>query len=119
MKAGEFIIKTFHIRTAAHVLHLKSTSYAQHMALGDFYEELVDLIDSYAEAYMGQYGMIDGYTGMYKNYEKPLDMLDDYAAYIEQNRGQIHEKKDTCLANIIDEILALLDQTAYKIRFLK
>jgi DNA-binding ferritin-like protein len=89
------------------------------VALGDFYEALTDLIDGYAEAYMGQHGMIDGYTGMYKSYADPIEMLDDYAAYIEQNRDQIHDKKDTCLANIIDEIMALLDQTAYKIRFLK
>lgn len=119
MKAGEFVMKAFHIRTAAHVLHLRSKSYAQHVALGGFYEDLIGLVDSYSESYMGQYGMIDGYTGMYKAFDTPIDMLDDFANYISQNRKELHGAKDTQLSNIIDEVVALLDQTAYKIKFLR
>lgn len=36
--AGEFIMRLFHSRTVAHVLHLKTRSYAAHKALQKFYE---------------------------------------------------------------------------------
>lgn len=48
---GELIIKLFHARTTAHILHLKTRSHAQHKALNDFYDEIVDLADALAEAY--------------------------------------------------------------------
>lgn len=51
---GEFVMKALHARTNAHVLHLKSRSYARHVALGDFYDVLVDLLDGYVEAYQGR-----------------------------------------------------------------
>ena len=49
----KFIAESLAVRTAAHLLHLSSRSYAQHNALGDFYEALTDLADKYAEVYMG------------------------------------------------------------------
>ena len=60
---GEFVMKALHARTNAHVLHLKSRSYARHVALGDFYDALVDLLDGYVEAYQGAFGIIEDYPG--------------------------------------------------------
>ena len=40
-KAGELVMRLFHARTTAHVLHLKSRSYAQHVALNEFYDGVV------------------------------------------------------------------------------
>jgi hypothetical protein len=53
--AAELVMRCFHSRTAAHVLHLKSKSYSEHMALHDFYDEIVDLTDAFAEMYQGEY----------------------------------------------------------------
>ena len=55
---GELIIKLLHARTNAHILHLGTTSFAKHKALNDFYDEIVDLVDTLAEAYQGDYGLI-------------------------------------------------------------
>lgn len=119
MKAGEFILRTFHVRTAAHVLHLKSRSYAHHMALHDFYDEIVDLIDNYAETYQGAYGLIDDYAGQYRVYSTPEQMLSEYESYVEDNRAEFYGKGDTHLMNIVDEIQALTRSTLYKLKFLK
>ena len=51
--SAAFIARTLALRTAAHQLHLTSTSYAQHVALDEFYTGLVPLVDSFAEVYMG------------------------------------------------------------------
>jgi hypothetical protein len=42
---GEFIAQLFLTRELAHRYHLSTKSYAQHKALGNFYEDLLDLTD--------------------------------------------------------------------------
>ena len=38
MSCPKFIADSFAIRTATHLAHLSSTSYSEHVALGDFYD---------------------------------------------------------------------------------
>lgn len=46
-------------RTVTHIQHLKTKSYAEHKALNEFYDGIVDLADDLAEATQGQYGLLD------------------------------------------------------------
>ena len=46
-------------RTATHIMHLKTKSYAEHKALNEFYDGIIDLVDGLAEATQGQYGLLD------------------------------------------------------------
>jgi hypothetical protein len=114
--AGEFVMTLFHARTAAHVLHLNATSYAQHVALSGFYDDIVGLVDAFAEAYQGRYGLIETYPAGYKH---PTDAV----AFFTQLRKWVEERRAECevteLQNMIDEILSLLDSTIYKLKFLK
>ena len=50
---GEFILTLLHAATNAHILHLRSRSFAEHSALGEFYQALPDLADKLAEAIQG------------------------------------------------------------------
>ena len=50
-----------HSRTQAHIFHLQTQSYAQHKALQDYYDEIVELIDEYVETYQGKYDILRGY----------------------------------------------------------
>ena len=50
---GEFILTLLHAVTNTHILHLRSKSYAEHMALGAFYEALPALVDEVAESIQG------------------------------------------------------------------
>jgi len=117
--AGELIMRCFHARTAAHVLHLKSRSYAAHKALNEFYDEIVDLADSFAEVYQGDYGLITEYPAKYDLSADALEMLENLSLWIEKNRKKCGDEDDTYLQNIIDEIVTLIRQTQYKLRFLK
>lgn len=116
---GELVMRLFHARTTAHVLHLKSRSYAKHKALNDFYDGIVDIADSLAEAYQGEHGLIDAYPPRYNPVDDPLKLVSELAEWIEQNRYDAVEAEDTYLHNIIDEALALCRSTQYKLRFLK
>lgn len=119
MKMGELVMKCLHARTAAHVLHLKSRSYAQHVALKGFYDTLVDLVDALAETYQGDYGLIEEYPGRFALVEEPLQLVNGLAAWIDAHRSEVCDADDTYLQNIIDEIMALCRSTAYKLKFLK
>lgn len=110
------VMELMHLRTNAHMLHLKTRSYAAHMALGSFYDELVDLVDSFAEAYQGRYGLLNYPDVPFKQEADAIMMLKTTRRYIDDNRlGMV---PDSELQNIIDEIVALIDSTLYKLEFL-
>lgn len=116
-----FIGVLFLVRDVAHREHLRTTSFAQHMALGSFYESIIELADSLTEAYQGRHGIIkdvpilseEGKTGT------PADKLRKYLKFIEDNRYDAVEKNDTALQNIIDEIVGEFLSTLYKLDNLK
>ena len=117
---AELIYRLFHARTAAHVLHLQSRSYAAHKALNEFYDEIVDLADSIAEGYQGEHGLID-FTGKnrYVQESDALKMISELKEWIEQNRYEAIEAEDTFLQNIVDEVVQLCSETIYKLKFLR
>ena len=55
---NEFIGMMFLARDVTHSAHLNTRSYAKHVALGAFYDGIIDLADKFAEAYQGKYGLI-------------------------------------------------------------
>ena len=116
---GELIIKLFHARTNAHILHLKTRSHAQHLSLKDFYDGIVDLADTLAEAYQGDYGIIESYPPRYTHFDDGLELMADLSAWIEKNRHSLWDGDDSYLESIVDEIVTCIRQTQYKLRFLK
>lgn len=114
---GEFIVRCMHARTNAHILHLKSRSYAQHKALQGFYEGLVELIDRYAEAYQGSFGLIEDYSGRYVSAETPQKLIDGLCDYIDENKDELSAGEES-LENVLAEMCELCQSTAYKLRFL-
>lgn len=117
---NELIATLFLARDIAHKAHLSTGSYAQHIALGDFYDSIIDLADKLTEAYQGRTDQLveiplmdDESTG-----EIVAD-LKKYQDYIEANRYQAVKKEDTPIQNIIDEIVGLFLSTRYKLTRLK
>ena len=115
---GEFLLICFHARTNAHVLHLQTRSYAAHKALNEFYDEIVELADSFAEAYIGSYGLIEFPETPYEPHTDALKLLDEMDEVAESAREAL-TTGDTHLMSILDEIAALVASTRYKLRFLK
>lgn len=116
--AAEFVMRLFHARTAAHVLHLKTKSYAEHKALNDFYDGIVDLADSFAEMYQGNYALLLEMSGIegYKTPSTSMMLISGLTNWINTNRESICDCSEG--QNIIDEVLALCHSTAYKLKFL-
>jgi hypothetical protein len=116
---NELIMRCFHARTNAHVLHLQAPTYAIHIALNEFYDEVIEIADRLAEAYQGSHGKLTDMDMAYEPCTKPMELLEDLEEWIIDNREDCYPKSDTYLANITDELLALIRGTQYKIKFLK
>jgi hypothetical protein len=116
---GEFVGMLLHSATITHFMHLRTTSYATHVALAGYYDGIVEATDSLAEAWQGCYGeLIDNYPTMFSNPSvEPLAYLISLKDYVAQNRGQISEESN--IQNEIDTIATLIDSTIYKLKFLK
>ena len=119
MKCADFVGTLFLARDVAHSVHLNTRSFAKHSALNEFYDEIVELADKFAEAYQGRHGLIGPISLMSaKKTTNIVEFLEDSMADIEKMRYEVVEKTDTALQNIIDEIVGLYLSTLYKLKFL-
>jgi hypothetical protein len=117
--AGQMISMAFLGRDLAHRAHLRTTSYAEHQALGEFYEGVIPLVDSFAEAYQGRFNDLLDIPLIDNEYEGEIaDVLEQQMAWIEDNREKICPRKESSLHNEIDSIVSLYQRTLYKLRFL-
>ena len=119
MKAADFVGLLFLARDVTHSVHLNTRSYAKHKALQKFYEGIVGLADTFAEAYQGRHGLMGGITlQTAKKTANVTEFLSDQLNEIETARSKVVDKDDTALQNIIDEIVVLYLSTLYKLKFL-
>ena len=118
---GQFVSTLLASRTQAHIFHLQTPSFAAHKALNDYYDNIVDLIDGLVESYQGKYGIITGYGNIalqeYQSCEAIIVFFETLCMYVEKSRQLICQ--DSYIQNQIDEIVALIKSTIYKLRFLK
>lgn len=118
--AKELISILFTARDVAHKDHLATHSFSKHMALGSFYDGIIDLADKLAEAYQGKYGIMDNIsTVSFKGGKTPEDKLKMLLNMFEKGRYIYMDQKDTYLQNIADEIVGLFYSTLYKLNNLK
>ena len=117
MSCSQFIVDSMALRTAAHLTHLSTESYAQHVALGAFYDALLPLVDQYAEVYMGTEGRIKSFPPPAQSSGSFIARLEAYLAQIDAELAE--DGKNQALANILAELQALTAQTLYKLRYLK
>lgn len=111
----ELIDRVFALRDVAHLAHWSTKSYSEHMALGDFYDGLVDKIDAIVEAYQGQFGIIRGIKLECTMKGDIIDLIGQEAAWIAKNRTKLGENNDM-LINMIDDLSALYSTTFYKLK---
>lgn len=114
MTVDKLVPLLFYTRDTAHLAHLRTTSYAQHEAIGEFYNQLLDLTDDLVEAYQGYYGDF-------------LDISIPAAHEIMTIKSltNLDEVVNSCasdtigIQNILDDISTLINTTLYKLKFLK
>lgn len=115
----QLLSRLLFLRTVAHVAHWRTDSYAQHMALGEFYNAIGGHADAIAEAWMGPSNeRIAEVPLIAKKAGTIVQDLWSVRAWIDVNR------KDKELAfpeiqNLIDGATDSIDSAIYKLKFLK
>jgi len=123
---SKFFSKLFEARQMAHIFHLQVNGQPgsgwEHTALGDFYEKLLEFTDDIIETYQGQYGIVEGYemidTSATRDYNS-LKYLQSLVEFIKKERYNCLSEEDSHLQNIVDEIVALVYKTIYKLTYMK
>lgn len=115
-EAAEFVQTLLHAATNVHILHWQTKSYPEHQALGSFYEELPELVDSLAEKIMGKYDLTfsfkDSYYPPAATGKQELEAL---KTYVEEERREIPQ--DSEIQNEVDNIANLINQTLFLLRY--
>ena len=116
---GEFIGNLFHSATITHFMHLQSKSYSQHIALGTYYDEIIELVDAVAESIQGCYGeLITTYPQMFSNVSvTPLEYMTMLQVFVADSRVDLPQESN--IQNEVDNIATLIDSTIYKLAFLE
>jgi predicted methyltransferase len=111
---NDLVSRVFNSRNNAHLSHWKTKSYAQHMALGDFYVDTIESIDSLVEAFQGMFDLISVK-------ELPCDVckditqcLEDDLVWFSENRTKI-TKGSEMVDNLLQELEHIYSKTLYKL----
>lgn len=112
-------MRVFHWQTQK-----KPGSFAQHQAFGTAYEELDPLIDDFIEIYQGKNGALKGKSGGFNI--SLSNLSDDYEVFIDESiqyltdylPKSLDSNADTDLLNIRDEMMAILNQTKYRLHMM-
>lgn len=106
--------------TVAHIQHLVAKTYAVHVALGEFYGEVGDLIDSFVESFQGKYGLLTSFPTSYSVPSmEPIPYLESLKQEVEYYRQAKGFPQDSELQNEVDNIANLINSTLNKLKHYK
>lgn len=111
----KLIEKMFRARDASHRAHWATDSYAKHQALGGYYDEVIEQLDGFVEAYQGTFGLVPDVPAQPKDISK---LIHDDIIWLNENRSAI-SKNVPALENLLDELTALHMKTLYKLENLR
>ena len=96
-------------------LHLKTRKHHIHVTLNEFYDKAIDIVDDIIEQYQGIYGVVeDTFTNcVVGDGKSESEYLTELKTFIENNRCVLGDHSE--INSTIDEFLALIDSTIYKI----
>lgn len=96
-------------------LHLKTRKHHIHVTLNEFYDKALDIVDDIIEQYQGIYGVVeDTFTNcVVGDGKSESEYLTELKTFVENNRCVLGDHSE--INSTIDEFLALIDSTIYKI----
>lgn len=110
----ELISRVFATRNAVHPAHWSTKSFAEHSALGSFYDDLIDWIDGIVEAHQGAFWLIGDVEPSVAKKSNIAEHIKQEARWIEQNRTDIAGGV-RAIENLIDSLTDSYLTTYYKL----
>ncbi len=110
----DLVVKVFNDRSAAHLFHWGSDSYSEHMALGSFYDDIIEQVDKIVEIFQGKNGKIKVKFVLEPFAPDSIKQLRKTADWIAANKALI-VKGCGAVANELDTLEGIYLQTLYKL----
>jgi hypothetical protein len=109
------IAQLFAARDTAHRIHLRTRSFAAHIALNELYDELLEFTDELAETYQGKYGLqnIPNPEFIFTDHDGIL-FVRELSGWAEATRLQLNPA-DTYIINEWDTLLSVIYRAKYKL----
>lgn len=119
----DFMIYSLNTISQFHLYHFLTKDAHRHDALGEFYNNLNDEIDSFTEYFLGEndiYGNVSAPL-MFRFETDPsltniLSSIESYDSYVLKIRGILDPIKDGSLIDAIDDIKELISKLKYKLK---
>jgi hypothetical protein len=114
----ELVSRVFYARNVAHFEHWQANgvgAYARHTTLGEFYDGVIDALDTLVEAYQGAFELIGTVKAPKTKAEEILMILIEDAEWIEKHHESIC-KGNRAVANLVDGVTGVYLSTIYKLR---
>jgi|TARA_R110000868_G_scaffold355530_1_gene617063 hypothetical protein len=108
MQPAQFIGALFASRDAMHLAHLQTSSFAEHKALNEYYEGILEFTDSFTEKYFGRNKRIP--------IEIPSSKAEDAKSHMMKMQALIEgeiKNYPADLQNILQDMLGLVNETLY------
>jgi len=115
MKIQEYIKVLFEVEINAHVAHWQTKSFAEHKALNELYEGIVEYRDRLVESSQSE-NIITGYKSPILN--ENMDIISYLEGVIEDSYS-FREEQKPYIQQITDEVIEFISTIIYKLRFLK
>ena len=123
---GTLIMSAGHMHLAHFVVgNGKEGSYAAHVALQSYYEEMPELADALAEhilksTYIDEYDDVSRYLiNDSEPSATPIAYLESLKTFVSTARTALFNEEDQPVQSLIDDIVNLIEQTLYKLIRLK
>ena len=115
----QLISRVFATRNAAHLTHWRTKSYAQHVALNEFYDDVLDALDSMVESHQGAFDLIgevpDSTVKVDGAAETIVKRLEEDLVWVNYNRAKITEGLPS-LDNLLQDMEDVYLKALYKLR---
>jgi len=108
MQPAQFIGALFASRDTMHLQHLQTSSFAEHKALNEYYEGILEFTDSFTEKYFGRNKRIP--------IEIPSSKAEDAKSHMMKMQAMIEgeiKNYPADLQNILQDMLGLVNETLY------
>jgi hypothetical protein len=114
----ELVSRVFYARNVSQFEHWTANgvgAYARHQALGEFYADVINELDSLVEAYQGAFGLIGTIKAPKTKADDILLILIEDSEWIEKNHEAVCNG-NRAVANLLDTVTGVYLRTIYKLK---
>lgn len=114
-----FCLQCMRMYTNVHLWHLQTSSYAEHEALEDYYEDLFELTDTFIETAIANDGGMSCETSYNLELIPYCEMMNEVEAFKELIETHKESVTEESMVNVMDDMLTVTDEVLYKLKNLK